>query len=257
MRIATWNVNSLKARSERVRGWFEMVAPDVVCLQETKMTDEAFPHLMFSELGYESVHHGQGRWNGVAIVSRVGIDNVVNGFADGIEPDTDARLITATCSGVRITSVYVPNGRDIDDPHYAYKLSWLDRLVEHLNRDTTPDSDVIVTGDFNIAPTDDDIYETARKRMTTHVTPAERQRLADLEQWGLHDLFHRLYPAPGLYSWWDYRHGDFHQGRGLRIDLMMGSASVLARTEWAVVDRNARKGESPSDHAPVVVDLAD
>ncbi len=255
VRVVTWNVNSLKARLERVTEWMNEVQPDVLCLQETKMADDAFPSLHFEAMGYESAHFGQGRWNGVAIISKIGLDNVVTNFADGIEPDTDARIITATCGGIRVSSVYVPNGRAIDDPHYEYKLSWLDRLVAHLQRDTSPAADVIVTGDFNIAPADIDVYDPSKLAMSTHVTTAERDRIRNLEQWGLVDIFREHHPEQKLFSWWDYRSGDFHMGRGLRIDLIMGSASVHARSRWTTVDRNARKGPSPSDHAPVLVDL--
>ena len=256
-RVVTWNVNSLKARRERVLAWFEEVQPDIVCLQETKLADDAFPALDFEALGYASAHYGQGRWNGVAIMSRVGLDDVVTNFSAGIEPDPDARIITATCGGIRVSSVYVPNGRAVDDPHYTYKLSWLDRLIEHLERDTAPDQQVVVTGDFNIAPTDADVYDIAKLAMSTHVTQAERERLVALEAWGMVDLFRLHQPGEKLFSWWDYRSGDFHMGRGLRIDLVYGTASVAARSRWATVDRNARKGPSPSDHAPVIVDLVD
>ena len=256
-RVVTWNVNSLKARRERVLEWMSDVQPDVLCLQETKMTDDAFPALDFEALGYESVHFGQGRWNGVAIISKVGLTDPVVNFAPGIEPDTDARIVTATCGGIRVSSVYVPNGRAIDDPHYTYKLSWLDRLRAHLESDTDPSADVIVTGDFNIAPADIDVYDVSKLAMSTHVTLAERDRLAALEDWGLVDIMRRHYPHDRIYSWWDYRSGDFHMGRGLRIDLVLGSASVMERARWSTVDRNARKGPSPSDHAPVVVDIDD
>ena len=256
-RVVTWNVNSLKARRERVLAWFEEVQPDIVCLQETKLADDAFPALDFEALGYASAHYGQGRWNGVAIISRVGLDDVVTNFSAGIEPDPDARIITATCGGIRVSSVYVPNGRAVDDPHYTYKLSWRDRLIEHLERDTAPDQQVVVTGDFNIAPTDADVYDIAKLAMSTHVTQAERERLVALEAWGMVDLFRLHQPGEKLFSWWDYRSGDFHMGRGLRIDLVYGTASVAARSRWATVDRNARKGPSPSDHAPVIVDLVD
>ena len=256
MRIVTWNVNSLRARLERVEEWIREVQPDVVCMQETKLADDAFPALTFEALGYQSAHHGQGQWNGVAILSKVGLDDVVSNFAPGIEPDPDARLITATCGGVRISSCYVPNGRSLDDDHYVYKLSWLDRLHAHLVADTSPAADVIVTGDFNIAPEDRDVYDPAKFVGATHVSPPERDRLRALLDWGLVDLFRRQHPEAGsVYSWWDYRAGDFHQGRGLRIDLALGSASIADRCTWSVVDRNARKGQSPSDHAPLVVDL--
>ena len=172
-----------------------------------------------------------------------------------IEPDPDARIITATCADIRVSSVYVPNGRAVDDPHYEYKLSWLDRLQQHLQIDTSPERDVIVTGDFNIAPTDADVHDPNKLAMSTHVTEAERLRLTALEQWGLSDLFRHHHEGERLFSWWDYRSGDFHMGRGLRIDLIMGSPSMVDRSNFVVVDRNARKGPSPSDHAPVVVDL--
>ena len=257
MRVATWNVNSLRARLPRVEEWIADVRPDVLCLQETKMAEDAFPHLAFEQLGYESVHHGQGQWNGVAIVSRVGLVDPVRGFADGGDADPEARLVSATCGGVRISSVYVPNGRSLDDPHYVYKLAWMKRLAEHLRVNESASADVIVTGDFNIAPDDRDVYDPAKFVGATHVSDAERDSLRVLETWGLVDLFRRLHDQGGLYSWWDYRSGDFHQGRGLRIDLVLGTESVARRTRWSIVDRNARKGQQPSDHAPVLVDLDD
>jgi exodeoxyribonuclease-3 len=256
MRVATWNVNSLRARIDRVEAWLGEVQPDVLCMQETKLADDAFPALTFEALGYECAHYGQGQWNGVAILSKVGLDDVVANFADGIEPDPDARILTATCGGVRIVCCYVPNGRSLDDDHYTYKLSWLDRLLDHVGRESEPAGDVIVAGDFNIAPEDRDVYDIAKFRDATHVSRPERDRLAALCDWGLGDLFRRQHPdADAVYSWWDYRGGDFHQGRGLRIDLVLGSASVAERLQWVVVDRNARKGKQPSDHAPVIVDL--
>jgi exodeoxyribonuclease-3 len=255
MRIVTWNVNSLRARQERVEAWLEAVQPDVLLIQETKMTDDAFPTLAFEAMGYTCAHHGQGQWNGVAILSKVGLTDVVSNFADGIEPDRDARIITATCGGVRVASVYVPNGRSLDDDHYTYKLDWLGRLRQHLDADTSPDQDVIIGGDYNIAPDDRDVPDPAKLVGATHVSQAERDRLAELEAWGLTDAFRRFHDGDKMYSWWDYRGGDFHQGRGMRIDLLMCSASVMERANWCVVDRNARKGKSPSDHAPVMVDI--
>lgn len=257
MRVATWNVNSLRARLPRVEEWIADVRPDVLCLQETKMAEDAFPHLAFEQLGYECVHHGQGQWNGVAIASRVGLVDPVRGFADGGDADPEARLVSATCGGVRISSVYVPNGRSLDDPHYVYKLAWMKRLAEHLRVNESASADVIVTGDFNIAPDDRDVYDPAKFVGATHVSEAERDALRALETWGLVDLFRRLHDQGGLYSWWDYRSGDFHQGRGLRIDLVLGTESIAHRTRWSIVDRNARKGQQPSDHAPVLVDLDD
>jgi exodeoxyribonuclease III len=257
MRIVTWNVNSLNVRMPRVEVWLEETAPDVVCLQETKLSNDKWPALSFSALGYESAHHGQGQWNGVAILSKVGIDDVVAGFAPGIEPDVDARSITATCGGVRVTSVYVPNGRSLDHEHYQYKLDWLARLRAHVDATSSPGDDVVVAGDYNIAPADADVYDPAKYVDATHVSQPERDRLNELEAWGMVDLFRLQYPdASRVFSWWDYRAGDFHQGRGMRIDLVMGTKSVADRVRWAIVDRNARKGTQPSDHAPVVVDLA-
>jgi exodeoxyribonuclease-3 len=256
VRIATWNVNSLKARLGRVEEWLADVAPDVVCLQETKLADDAFPALSFGALGYESAHHGQGQWNGVAILSKVGLTDVVANFADGGPPDPDARIVTATCGGIRVTSVYVPNGRSLDHEHYQYKLRWLDQLAAHV-ASGSPDDAVIVAGDFNIAPEDRDIYDPSKFVGATHASPPERAALARLRDWGLVDLFRLQHDAPKLYSWWDYRAGDFHQGRGLRIDLVLGTRPVADRLRWSVIDRNARKGQGPSDHAPVIVDLVD
>ena len=257
MRIATWNVNSLKARLLRVEQWLGEVQPDVLCMQETKLSDDAFPALTFAGLGYDSVHHGQGQWNGVAILSRVGIDDVVAGFAPASgDTDPDARIITARCGGVLVSSVYVPNGRSLDHEHYQYKLRWLAQLRRHLDAIGAPTEQLIVTGDFNIAPDDRDVPDPAKLEGATHVSRAERDLLAELEQWGLIDLFRSEYDQSQLYSWWDYRAGDFHQGRGMRIDLVLGTAAVARRLEWSIVDRNARKGTGPSDHAPVLVDLA-
>lgn len=257
MRIATWNVNSLKARLPRVEAWLAEVEPDVVCLQETKLADDAFPALAFEALGYSGAHHGEGRWNGVAILSRVGLDDVVANFADGQEPDGEARILSATCGGVRVSSVYVPNGRALDHEHYRYKLAWMARLRRHLEATATPDAAVVVAGDFNIAPDDRDVHDPAAFVGATHVSEAERAALAELEAWGLVDLFRLQHPEGGLYSWWDYRAGDFHQGRGMRIDLVLGTRPVAERVGWSIIDRNARKGQQPSDHAPVVVDLED
>lgn len=256
MRIVTWNVNSLKARLPRVEEWLAEVQPDVLCMQETKLSDEAFPALSFSALGYETAHHGQGQWNGVAIASKVGLDDVVANFtpASG-ERDPDARIITARCGGVLVSCVYVPNGRSLDHDHYRYKLGWMAQLRRHIDSLATPDDDVVVTGDFNIAPDDRDVYDPAKLVGATHVSAPERDVLADLCDWGMVDLFRQRYEQSKLFSWWDYRAGDFHQGRGMRIDLVLGTRSVADRLQWSIVDRNARKGQSPSDHAPVLVDL--
>jgi exodeoxyribonuclease-3 len=257
MRIATWNVNSLKVRMARVEEWLSYAQPDILCLQETKLSDATFPHMAFSALGYESVHHGKGQWNGVAILSRVGIDNVVEGFCEGLEADTDTRLITATCGGVRVLSVYVPNGRALNDPHYQYKLSWLERLRHHLEQTADPNQPVAVCGDFNVAPEDRDVWDPAAFVGSTHVSEPERQAVRHLEEWGLADAFRLRYNESGLYTYWDYRAGDFHQHRGMRIDLVLISKPLVDRVSWVLVDRNARKGKLPSDHAPLIVDVAD
>jgi exodeoxyribonuclease-3 len=251
--IATWNVNSLKARLPRVQEWLAEVRPDVVCLQETKMKQDVFPHDDMQELGYEAAHFGQGQWNGVAILSRVGLKDVQNNFADSIEPDTEARIISATCGGVRVSSVYVPNGRSLDHEHYQYKLSWMKRLCEHLDVSCKKTQDIVVAGDFNIAPDDRDVYDPQEFEGATHVSEPERTALADVCAFGLEDTFRLFHDDAGLYSWWDYRNGDFHKGNGLRIDLILGSKSIVKRAKWTAVDRNARKKQQPSDHAPVLL----
>jgi exodeoxyribonuclease III len=255
MRIATWNVNSLKVRLGRVEEWLAYAQPDICCLQETKLADATFPHLAFSALGYESAHHGSGQWNGVAILSRVGLEDVVAGFGAGIEPDEDTRLVTATCGGVVVASAYVPNGRALDAPHFQYKLSWFDRLRRHLDVVADPSRPVAVCGDFNVAPEDRDVWDPAAFVGSTHVSPEEREALARLEAWGLEDTFRRCYQQDRLYTYWDYRAGDFHEGRGMRIDLILATKALAETVTWAIVDRNARKGKLPSDHAPLMVEV--
>ena len=252
MLIATWNVNSLNARMPRVEEWLAAVRPDVLCLQETKMSDAQFPGMDFQRLGYDSVHHGEGRWNGVAILSRVGIDDVVAGFDDGGEPDPDARMLWATCGGVRVGALYVPNGREVGHDHYAYKLAWLGRLRAHLDAHHSPDEALVLLGDWNIAPTDQDVWSPAAFEGSTHVTAEERAALGAVVDWGLVDTLRRRYPQDGIYSYWDYRNGDFHKRRGMRIDYLLSSTSLAGRATADLVDRNARKGSKPSDHAPVM-----
>lgn len=257
MRIATWNVAALTAeRLVRLHDWLETAQPDVLCLQETKLSDDAFPSLELLGRGYESAHHGQGRWNGVAILSRVGLEAPVSGFADGEAADPEARLLTATCGGVRVSSIYVPNGRAVGHEQFVYKLAWLERLHAHLEATVKPDDPVAVCGDVNIAPTDLDVWDPAAFEGDTHVTDEERAALARLQKWGLHDVFREQYPdVDGLFSWWDYRAGSFHKRQGMRIDLVLATAPLAERVSWALVDRNARKGTKPSDHAPVLVDF--
>ena len=253
MLVVTWNVNSLKARLPRVEEWLSEIQPDVVCLQETKLAQEKFPTDAITALGYESAHFGQGQWNGVAILSKVGLTDVVHNFAPGIEQDTEARIISATCGGVRISSVYVPNGRELDNDHYKYKLSWLSRLRQHLDATCSPADDVIVAGDFNIAPDDRDVWDIKQFANATHVSQPERDALKNVCDFGMEDTFRKFHSEEGLHSWWDYRGGSFYKGHGMRIDLLLATASVAARSTWTTVDRNARKGESPSDHAPVLL----
>jgi exodeoxyribonuclease-3 len=257
VRIATWNVNSLKVRLPRVEEWLAYAQPDVLCLQETKLADAAFPALGFAGLGYESAHHGHGRWNGVAILSRVGIDAVVTGFGEGLEADRDTRLISAWCGGVRVSSVYVPNGRSLDSDEYRYKLSWLDRLRSHLDATCDPGQPVAVCGDFNVAPDDRDVWDPARFVGSTHVSEPEREALGRLQEWGLVDAFRLRYQEDRLFTYWDYRAGDFHNHRGMRIDLVLVSKPLADRVTWAFIDRSARKGKLPSDHSPLLVDIAD
>ncbi|HLG68772.1 MAG TPA: exodeoxyribonuclease III [Acidimicrobiales bacterium] len=256
MRLATWNVNSLNARLPRVLEWLEANGPDVLCMQETKLADAAFPATAFAELGYESVHHGDGRWNGVAIASRVGAEAPAFGF----ESEEDAhgcRILAATCGGARVHSVYVPNGRSLDSEHYLFKLAWLARLRRYLEERCDPAAPVAVCGDFNVAPCDVDVWDPAAFAGATHVSEPERAALRALLDWGLEDVFRRFHPEGGVFSWWDYRAGDFHQGRGMRIDLVLLSAPLAARATDARIDRDARKGKKPSDHAPVVVELSE
>jgi exodeoxyribonuclease-3 len=255
MRLATWNVNSLKARLPRIEHWLSTVQPDVLCMQETKCADDAFPLMTFQALGYEGVHFGTGRWNGVGILSRVGIDQVQAGFGDGEPDDPEPRLLWATCGGVRIGTVYVPNGREVGHDQYDYKLRWLQRLGEAVEAQAAPDDDLVLCGDFNIAPDDRDVYDPAVYVGATHVSPPERAALQRLIDWGLVDVFRRHYEAGGLFSWWDYRAGNFHKGKGMRIDLVLLTERLASRTTGVLIDRNARKGTAPSDHAPVVVDI--
>lgn len=266
MRIATWNVNSLAARLPRLISWLASADPDVVVLQETKLAQDAFPTQAVAEAGYESVHRGQGRWNGVAVLSRVGISDVgtdlpgAPGFPDPSGPP-EARFIAATCAGVRVAGVYVPNGRTPQDPHYEYKLRWLRALAEHLGPDAAGPRPFAVLGDFNVAPDDEDVWDIAHFAQSTHVTPRERQALADLRALGLTDVVPTISKGPHPFTFWDYRAGSFHKAMGMRIDLVYANAGFAGSVRRAVVDRDARKPgvkgtPAPSDHAPVIVDLA-
>jgi len=278
MRIATWNVNSLKARLDRVEEWLGIAVPDVLLMQETKLADEMAPVMPFAMAGYELAHHGQGRWNGVAIASRVGITDVVTNFGDGpvvtpgagagggsrdeaADPADDglgpeARMISARCGPIRVVSIYAPNGRALDTPFYAGKLAWFERLSRWLEETQDPADDLLIGGDFNVAPDDLDVYDPGAYVGATHVSPPERDALARLRAWGLLDVVRPFHPEAGFYTWWDYRAGNFHKNLGMRIDHLYASRSVAARVVAAERDRDARKGKLPSDHAPLYVDLA-
>lgn len=271
MRIATWNVNSLKARLEKVGWWLERARPDVLLLQETKLTDEDVPRDELERRGYAIAHHGEGRWNGVAVVSRVGLADVVTNFGDPLrpartpelhpgagddEPLAEARMIAATCGGVRVVSLYAPNGRAVGTPFYAAKLAWYARLAGWLERAHRPSEALLLGGDFNIAPTDADVWDPTACHGGTHVSPEERQAFFRLCDWGLVDGYRLLNAEPDRYTWWDYRAGMFHKNYGMRIDHCLVSKPLAARVKWSEIDREARKGKPlPSDHAPLVVDL--
>ena len=256
MRVATWNVNSVKQRAPRLLPWLDERQPDVVCLQETKLADGAFLDLLGGQLedrGYAVALHGEPQWNGVAILSRAGLDDVVAGIPGGPGfPQPEARAVAATCGGIRVHSVYVPNGRVPDSDHYRYKLSWLAALREQVSADPAA---AMVCGDMNIAPADEDVFDPDAYAGQTHVTPPEREALAKLQALGLHDLVRDRWPGERVFTYWDYRAGMFHQDFGMRIDLVLATAAVASRVRAAWVDRQARKGTGPSDHAPVIVDL--
>src|SRR5215208_150554 len=256
MRIATWNVNSVKQRMPRLLPWLDERRPDVVCLQETKLADPAFAELLADELArrdYAYAAHGEATWNGVAILSRVGLDDVVAGLAGAPGfPRPEARAVAATCGGVRVVSVYVPNGRTPGSEHYHYKLAWLAALRDVV---AAGPEETIVCGDMNIAPTDEDVFDPGAYAGQTHVTPPERAALAELQALGLHDVVRERWPDERVFSYWDYRAGMFHQDLGMRIDLVLASDPVAERVKAAWIDRHARKGSKPSDHAPVIVDL--
>ena len=257
MRIVTWNVNSLRQRVPRLLPWLDERQPDVLCLQETKLADDAWDELVGEELstrGYEVAAYGETAWNGVAILSRVGLEDVVRGIEGGPGfPHPEARAVSATCAGIRVVCVYVPNGRSPGSDHYEYKLAWLESLREMVDKGPRP---VVVLGDMNIAPTDADVFDPDAYVGQTHVTPAEREALTRLQSVGLHDILRRRWPDhERLFTYWDYRAGMFHQDCGMRIDHVLGSDEVAERVRAAWVDRQARKGKGPSDHAPVIVDL--
>ncbi len=270
MRVATWNVNSLRARLEAVELWLERAAPDVLLMQETKLSDEEVPLLLFEAAGYEVAHHGEGRWNGVAIASRVGIAGVTTNFGDGpvrdsrgrgeaeedFDPFDEARMIAATWGGIRFASLYAPNGRVVGSPFFEGKLRWLDRVHRWLLEESPSGDPLVLGGDLNVTPADEDVWDPERAHGGTHVTVEERDALARLREWGLVDAFRICRPEPGRFSWWDYRAGMFQRNEGMRLDLIYVTRPLADRVVWAEIDREARKGKpTPSDHAPLVVDL--
>jgi exodeoxyribonuclease III len=267
MRVATWNVNSLKARLDKVAWWLDRARPDVLLMQETKLSDAAAPHEELARQGYELAHHGEGRWNGVAIASRVGISDVVTNFgiSEAVpatpevpddEPMREARMISAMCGGIRVVSVYAPNGRTVGSSFYAAKLAWFASLERWLAERRDPAEPVVMGGDYNVAPTDGDVWDAAACHGGTHVSPAERAAFQALCAWGLVDSYRRLNATPGRFTWWDYRAGNFQKNYGMRIDHLLVTQSVAERVVWAEIDREARKGKpTPSDHAPVLIDI--
>jgi exodeoxyribonuclease-3 len=257
-RIVSWNINSIRTRVGQVVEWADRHDADVLLLQETKCTDADFPHDRFEAAGYEVAHHGIDHWNGVAIASRVGIGEITRGFAGPQRaPYDEARLIAATCAGVRVWSVYVPNGRELDDPHYLYKLVWLERLRAEVATAIGDGDRAVVAGDFNVAPADIDIYMPSRWRRRTHASTPERAAIDALLDVGLHDVTRQHHPEPGVYTWWNYRPGSLEKDQGLRIDLALCSPAAAAMVDDVWIDREARAAERPSDHAPLVLDLVE
>jgi exodeoxyribonuclease-3 len=269
VRIATWNVNSLRARVDALTAWLERADPDVLLLQETKLADEQVPGLVFAGAGYELAHHGEGRWNGVAIASKVGIADVVTNFGDGpvrdgrkaggeedFDPFDEARMVSAVCGDIRFVSAYAPNGRVVGSPFYLGKLAWFERLHRWVDETCSPEEPTVMGGDLNATPDDEDVWDPAKAHGGTHVSPEEREALRRFRDWGMVDAFRLRRPESGRFSWWDYRAGMFHRNEGMRIDLLYVTPPVAERVVWAEIDREARKGPpTPSDHAPLVVDL--
>jgi len=261
VRLATWNVNSIRSRVDRVAAWLERSDVDVLAMQETKCREDQFPHLVFEAAGYEVVHHGLNQWNGVAIASRLGLDDVRFGFEGmpswGEPAAPEARALAATCGGVRIWSLYVPNGRSLEDPHLEYKLEWLAALRAAgqgwLAAD--PGAQLALVGDWNIAPQDDDVWDMGVFTHSTHVSPRERAAFQGVVDAGYADVVRPFHPGPGVYTYWDYTQLRFAKKQGMRIDFILGSPALAGRVSAAAIDREARKGKGASDHAPVVVTL--
>ena len=262
VRIATWNVNSVRSRIDRLTDWLKRADIDVVTLQETKCRDDQFPALELSAMGYEVAHFGLNQWNGVAVLSRVGLDDISTSFADDQpmfgEPEAlEARSIGATCGGVRIWSLYVPNGRELGHAHYDYKLRWLESLRGAASGwlADDPNAQVALTGDWNIAPEDDDVWDMAFFANSTHVSEPERAAFRAIVDAGFTDVVRPHTPGPGVYTYWDYKQLSFPKKRGMRIDFVLASPALAQRISSAWIEREERKGKNPSDHAPVVVEL--
>ncbi len=261
MRIATWNINSIRARLDRLTDWLARSDVDVLAIQETKIDDERFPSDALAGIGYQVVHHGTSQWNGVAVISRVGLDDVRVGIPGlpsfGDPAVSEARAIGAVCAGVRVWSLYIPNGRALGDPHYHYKLAWLAAVRDYGAKSLAddPQAQIALCGDYNIAPTDDDIWDVEFFRGQTQVTPPEREAFADLLAAGFADVVRPYAPGPGVYTYWDYKQLSFQKRRGMRIDFALASPALAARVTGASIDRQERKGKGASDHAPVIVEL--
>lgn len=251
MKLVTWNINSIRARTQRLVGWLDANRPDVVCLQETKVEDAQFPLEAVEKLGYRAVMFGQKSYNGVSILSTAELTDVTRGFGDD-PSDDEARVIAATTHGIRVVDVYVPNGQDLTSDRYPYKLAWYGRLRAFLERTTTPDQPVVVCGDMNVTADDQDVWSPDAWRGQIHCSPPEREALAAMRAWGLDDVFRVLKPEGGVWSWWDYRGVSFFKDQGLRIDHILTSKVLTAKCSSCVIDRAARKGQDASDHAPVV-----
>lgn len=267
MRLATWNVNSIRTRVDRVTDWLQRADVDVLAMQETKCSDDQFPTMPFAALGYDVVHWGVNQWNGVAIASRVGIEDVEIGFDDqpawsgkpDVEAVAEARALGATCGGVRVWSLYVPNGRTVDSAHYLYKLQWLAALRETAASwlSHAPSAPIALVGDWNIAPTDEDVWDIEFYRGSTHITEAERAAFGSIVEAGFADVVRPFTPGPAVFTYWDYTQLRFPKNRGMRIDFILASPALAARVSQAEIVRDERKGKQPSDHAPVLVELAD
>lgn len=256
MKVVSWNVNSVKARLDRLLAYLAREAPDVVCLQELKCVEEAFPAAAVHDAGYHAAVLGQKTYNGVAILSREPLSDVTRGFGDGAADDA-ARFVGATVRGVRVYSAYIPNGQAVGTEKYAYKLEWMKRLRAFLDGRHTPRDPVLVAGDFNVAPEDRDVHDPAAWRGQILFSDPEKSALANVCAFGLHDTFRKFHADAGHYSWWDYRMLGFPKNRGLRIDFILATAPLLERCRAASIARDERKGQQPSDHAPVVAEFAD